>query len=211
MVRPFFTAALLLLAYMGIAAGVIALTLQIFPPLAIVCVVLIVIGFVPVMNSIARWAFRFAGIGEPVAPHELRRRLLEVNDWNAPVSVQQTKPHTFDVTWRYLDPHWWEQLSSANIHQLYTLRIKFNDEQHEVVLVDRLRAVQWGTGPSEVRIGLSGFTGVGLEWNRGAQYDLRESFMPDTRSTATFAQDAIKTPVMNTILQSGWSVRMALW
>jgi hypothetical protein len=62
MVRRFFSAVLLLLSYMAGAAGILVLTLAISLPLAIISVILIVIGFVPVMNTILQsgWDVRMA-------------------------------------------------------------------------------------------------------------------------------------------------------
>jgi hypothetical protein len=211
MVRRFLTAVLILLSYMAGGAVILALSLAIYPPLIFIGMIVIVIGLVPAMNSTARRAFFYQGMGEPVSLEELRRRLLEVNGWDAPVTVQQTKPNTFAVTWRYLDARWWELIAKAGISKLYTLQIKVNDARHEVVLVDKLRSVEWGIGPSEVHVGVSGFVGVLLEWEIGVQYGIRENFTLGEVYDYTFSNDEIKTPVMNTILQSGWNVRMAMW
>lgn len=210
-VRPFFTAVLVLLLYMGVAAVILALILAFSPPLTIVFVIGVIVGIVPALNSVARRAFYFKGHGEPVAPSELRRRLLDVNHQDAPVSVQQISPTTFEITWRFREARWWEALSQAGLSSLYVLQLKLDEQRQEVVLVDRMHTVRWGAAPSEVHVGTSRFLGVMTDWKLGAPLDFHESFTPDIRDTATFSPGVIKSPVLNIILASGWNVRMAMW
>jgi hypothetical protein len=110
----------------------------------------------PYLDFVAKRVFCYSGEGEPVGEDELRALILAINEFDAPVSVED-RGRKIVVTWKYNDAKWWELLAKAGLKQLYELHIKLNDQKKEAVLVDVLKTVAWCAGPTEVSVRASGF------------------------------------------------------
>jgi len=207
----------LMLLYMGVLALIIMPGALFYRgnDLAVIIIALAVtflgtIAFIPYLNFIARRVFHFPGEGEPVSGDELRARILEINEFDAPVIVQQRKGKLI-VTWRYIDARWWELLAKAGMTRIYELHIRFREDRREVMLIDVNKSVSWGAGPTGVRVSGGFFRGISFEYELGRQWGIRENLTPGKVYDYRFTPGEIRTPVMNTIIRSGWGVRLGMW
>jgi hypothetical protein len=173
-------------------------------------IVLIFVLFVPFFNASVRRVFHFAGIGKPISEAELRARILTLNDFDAPAVVEE-RGKKLVVTWRYVDARWWELLAKAGLTQTYECHIKLDPRRHEAIVIDVKRSVNWRTGPNDVSIGFFAFRGVDFSIEIGKQWGIREDFSVGKVYDYKFTTQQIKQPVVNTLLQSGWDVRFAMW
>jgi hypothetical protein len=172
--------------------------------------VLIVVGLVPYMAYVTRQVFYFPGQGPAVPEAELRRRVLEANQFDAPVMVAERGKELL-VTWKYVDAKWWELLAKAGLTRIYELHVKFDDARKEATLVDVKKSVSWRAGPTQVRLGGGFFRGVDLSFEIGQAWGIRENFQLGKVYEYKFVTSEIKSPVMNTILRSGWAVRFGIF
>ncbi|MFO7540721.1 MAG: hypothetical protein R6X32_22000, partial [Chloroflexota bacterium] len=181
-----------------------------FVALLLLMVVLIFVSFVPFLNIAIRRSFRFPGEGMPVSKSELRQVLLNINQFDVPVTAEE-RGDTIVFTWRYVDAKWWEILAKAGLKSVYECHVKLNDKKKTATLIDITRSVSWRAGPSGVELGWSGFRGVELGYEIGKAYGLKENFELGKIYDYQFSPQEIKNPVMNTILRHGWEVRFGMW
>ena len=172
--------------------------------------VLIIVGFIPYLNFVSKKVFYFRGEGDPIPEEELRALINDVNRFDVPVWVKEHGDKLI-VTWRYVDAKWWEILAHAGLEKVYELHIKFNDQKKEVTLIDVEKSVSWRAGPTQVRVSGGFFRGVIFALEIGKQWGIKENFQLGKVYDYKFTPQEIKTPVMNSILRSGWSVRFGMW
>ena len=177
---------------------------------AFAAVLMIGVGMIPYLNYVTKTVFRFKGKGRAVSEAELRAEIREINNLDVPIMVQE-RGRKLVITWRYVEARWWEILAKAGLTKVYELHVKFNEDREEVVLVDVLKSVAWRAGPAEVRLSGGFFRGVQFGFEVGKQWGIRESLKPGKIYEYTFSPQEIKSPVMNTVLQSGWDVRFGMW
>lgn len=154
------------------------------------------------------WLFK-TEVTPPVSLETLREEILAINTFKSPVVVNE-KNGKLIVTWNYLDAKWWEVFAKVGLKQTYELVLKFNDEKKEVKMIDISRTVSWRTGITDLRLHASYFRGIMMEYSIGKQWGIKENFSLGKIYDYKFTPSEIKTPVMNTILKSGWNVRFAL-
>ncbi|KKT71860.1 MAG: hypothetical protein UW63_C0006G0001, partial [Candidatus Uhrbacteria bacterium GW2011_GWF2_44_350] len=151
------------------------------------------------------WVFHGADV--PATPLEvLKNQLLEINSWDAPVEVKETK-NGLVFTWKYVDAKWWELFKKAGLIKVYELHAKFNENKDTVYLTDVSKTVSWGVGPTEVRISAQAIHGIQAGFDAAKQLGVKENFSLGTVMDYRFSPSEIKNPVMNTILKNGWDVK----
>jgi hypothetical protein len=172
--------------------------------------VLIIIGFIPYLDFVAKRAFHFTGEGRAVSEEELCTAIKGINHLEAPVMVQE-RGKKLVATWKYVDAKWWEVLAKAGLTKVYELHMKFDERKKEVVLIDVKKSVSWKAGPSEVRLWGGFFRGVEFSYEIGKRWGIKESFAPGGIYSYEFSPQEIKNPIMNSILRNGWDVRFGIW
>jgi hypothetical protein len=165
---------------------------------------------IPYLDFVAKRVFCYTGEGEPVGEDELRALILAINEFDAPVSVEE-RGKKIVVTWKYNDAKWWELLARAGLKRLYELHIKLNEEKKEAVLIDVLKTVAWRAGPTEVSVRASGFRGIYAGCQLGSRWGIKENFELGEVYSFKFKPSEIKSPIANSILRSGWRVRFGIW
>jgi hypothetical protein len=115
------------------------------------------------------------------------------------------------LTWKYVDARWWQVLSKAGLTRLYELHVKLDEKRHVATLIDVTRSVQWRAGPSQVYIGGRFGRGILAGYEIGEQWGIAENWELSVVFDYKFVPAEIKTPVMNTLLRSGWDVRFGIW
>jgi hypothetical protein len=154
--------------------------------------------------------FRFKGEGEPISGTELRAQIQAINQFDAPVMVEEHRGKLV-ATWKYVDAHWWELLAKAGLTKVYELHIKFDDAQRLVTLIDVSKTVSWRAGPTQVRLRGGFFRGVMLAYEIGKQWGIKENFELGKIYDYKFVPQEIKMPILNSILRSGWDARFGIW
>lgn len=207
----------LFLLYLACSALIEYLAFVIFGTIgAVLVLILVIFGIIPVLNIIIQSGFFFQGRGKPIPMNELKKLLTGINTYQAPVMAEK-KGDQLVVTWKYVDVKWWEILAKKlALKMLYELHIKFDDKKKEVKLIDVNRKVKWDVGFEGTRHGvakISGgfFRGVLFEYEIGKLWGIKENFRLGKVYDYKFVPREIKNPVLNTILRSGWNVRFALW
>lgn len=153
------------------------------------------------------WSFQ--GTGDPVHLEELRRRLLKINDLRGPVRALG-KGDKLIITWRYEEQQWCELLSRLGVVRLYELHCRFEPVTRTVLLVDRMRTADFLICPNQVHVG---FRRIPLPFFRVRPKRLGtvEQYAATAPHEYDFHPREIKSPVMGTILTSGWDVRFSLF
>jgi len=179
--------------------------------IAVGCVLPVIIGlFLPYLNFICRKVYRYRGEGDPISEKELREKILKINNFGHPVMVVHRKKKLV-VTWNYAEEKWREIFSAGGMKQAYHLYIKFNDREKEVILIDVLKSFSWRVGLSRATVRGGFFRGVDIDFEAGRTGPIDEVFSARSISGYRFSSREIKDPVSNTILKSGWDIRLAMW
>jgi hypothetical protein len=217
MLKRFLTVFGLMLLYMLVLAAVLLLGILLAGDndtliliMVLVMLVLATVIMVPYLDWAAKKVFRFRGEGEPVSGSKLRAQIQAINQFDAPVMIEERKGKLV-ATWKYLDAHWWELLAKAGLTKVYELHIKFDDAQHLVTLIDVTKTVSWRAGPTEVRLRGCVFRGIILAYEIGKQWGIKENFELGKVYDYKFVPQEIKMPIMNSALRSGWDVRFGIW
>jgi len=217
--KKFLLATAYVFGYLGAWALILLVGLRVFNPkvneggflmFVLVSTVVLLIGFLPYLNFSAKRAFYFKGEGPPLAMEELRKSILAINLASAPVMVME-KGREIIVTWNYLDAKWWEILAKAGFEKVYELHVKFNDAEKEVILIDVLKNVKWRLGPGHTKVSGGYFRGICAGFERGQRWGIKEDFRLGKIYDFKFSPSEIRNPVANTILNSGWSIRLGMW
>ncbi len=173
-------------------------------------ILLIFITYMPYFNWIMGKVYRFKGEGEPLPPAELRKKILELNEYDVPVMVKEKRKKLI-ITWKYVDAKWYELIAKAGLKKLYELHIKFKQDENLVTLIDVNKTVYWRAAPTQVKIRGGFFRGVMLHWEISKLWGLDENFKFRKIYDYKFTPSEIKNPVLNSILRSGWDVRFRMW
>jgi len=217
MLKRFLTVFGLMLLYMLVLAGILLLVILLAGEndtliliTVLVMMVLAVAIMVPYLDWAAKKVFCFKGEGEPISEAELRAQIQAINQFDAPVTVEERKDKLV-ATWKYVDARWWELLARAGLTKVYELHIKFDGAQHLVTLIDVTKTVSWRAGPTEVRLRGGFFRGIILAYEIGKQWGIKENWELGQVYDYKFVPQEIKMPIMNSILRSGWDVRFGIW
>lgn len=215
MMKRFGIAFLLILVYMGLwatpLAVIAALVDEDILAWIILSIALVIMATFPmVIDRIGKIAFSFKGIGAPVAIDALRKQIMEINLLDLPITAEE-KGEKIIVTWKYLDAKWWEIMSKQGRQESFKLIIKLDEKRHRATLIDVVTKMRWGAGPSGVRFGFSFFRGIYLNYSLGSAWGIKENFTLGKIYDFKFTSEEIHNPVMNTILRSGWDVRLGCW
>ena len=217
MVRRFLTVVGLVLLYMAILALIIFVAITIVGDdttgLLIVILASLLVsfgGFVPYLNWATRRAFTFRGEGQPVPLETLRAELKAINNFDAPVMVEERK-RKLVATWNYVDARWLELFAKAGLTKTYELHMKFDEARHTVTMVDKTEDASWSAGVSGGSFSGSASQGVLMAFEIGKQWGIKENFELGRVYDYRFVPSEIKMPILNSILRSGWDVRYGLW
>jgi hypothetical protein len=217
MLKRFLAVFGLMLLYMLVLAAVLLLAIllagdneTLILVTVLVMLVLAVVVMIPYLDWAAKRVFRFKGEGEPISGTELRAQIQAINQFDAPVMVEERQGKLV-ATWKYVDARWWELLAKAGLTKVYELHIKFDDAQRLVTLIDVNKTVFWRAGPTHVRLRGGFFRGVMLAYEVGKGWGIKENFELGKIYDYKFVPQEIKMPILNSILRSGWDARFGIW
>jgi hypothetical protein len=217
MVKRFLIAFALILLYMAVWAGLlygVILLAQEDEGLLLTAILammaFLILAFIPYLDQVTKRAFHFRGEGQPTPASTLRRQILAVNRFKAPVMAEE-RLYDLVLTWKYVDARWWRVLSKAGLTRLYELHVKLDEKRSVATLIDVRKSVRWRAGPTQVHVGRSVSRGILTGYEIGKQWGIAENWELGVVFDYKFVPAEIKTPVMNTILRSGWDVRFGIW
>ena len=217
MAKRFLTVFGLILLYMAVLALILFLAITIAgddeTALLIVMLAALVLSFgafVPYLNWAIKRAFHFRGEGQPVPLDTLRAQIQGINDFDAPVMIEERKDKLV-ATWKYVDASWLELFAKAGLTKSYELQMKFDEARHTVTMVDRTKQASWRAGMSGGSGSASASQGVVMAYEVGKQWGIKRSFELGKIYDYKFVPSEIKLPILNSILRSGWDVRYGMW
>lgn len=165
--------------------------------------------FFPALAVIINKVWFFSGKGEPISLERLQQLLLEMNDFNAPVSVQKQRKKII-VTWRHQDQAWCELLEQTKMKKLYELWIRFDNSTKTATMTDKYRSVDWTLSPIKLKTGWLALSKPYFQVETGADWGV-ENYVDSHPEDYRFSPNEIKSPVLNTIIKHGWNVRFSLF
>lgn len=169
----------------------------------------VVLVLIPLGNKLLKMVWSFRATAEPVPLEQLREQLLAVNQLACPVRATARR-HRIILTWRNDEAPWCEVLSHRDLHHIYELRCRFDAHTHTVFLIDRIRAVDFVICPDHVKIGFARIC-LPFLWRRLGRPKTIDQYPSLEAYDYDFHPREIKTPVLGTILASGWNVRFSLF
>ncbi len=166
-------------------------------------------SFIPLLSILIKKIWFFQGEGVPVTQEVLEERLLAVNATANPVRVI-TRRKKLIITWRYKETEWCELFSRLGMSRIYELHCRFDRSTGTVLLADRIRSADFLICPDNVKIG---FPRIPLPflWGQTGRHATVEQYATTEAFEYNFHPKEIKSPVMGTILASGWNVRFTLF
>jgi len=165
--------------------------------------------FFPALAIIIKKAWYFEGKSEPVALDKLQKILLEINKFDAPVSVQSQRKNII-FTWRHQDQSWCQLLEDAKLKKLYELWIYFDNRTKTVTMTDKYRSADWTLSPIKLETGWFAYSKPYFRIATGNAWGV-ENYADSSPQDYSFSPNEIKSPVLNTIIKNGWNVRFSLF
>ena len=170
---------------------------------------LAILVLIPVANVVLKKIWFFQGSGEPVSLEQIRQRLLTVNAMDCPVAAM-AKRRTLILTWRFRETRWCELFSRLGLNRLYELHCRFDADTRTVYLIDRVRSADFLICPDQIKTGRSGIP-LPLLRARSKRLATLAQYATLAEHEYVFHPREIKSPVLGTILASGWHVRFSLF
>ena len=165
--------------------------------------------FFPALAIIIKKAWYFEGKKEPIALDQLKQILLEINTFNAPVSVQNLKKNIM-ITWRHHDQIWCELLEEAKLKKMYELWLHFDNSTKTVTMSDKYRSIDWTLSPIKLETGWFAYSKPYFKVATGKAWGV-ENYKDSDSNDYNFSPNEIKSPVLNTIIKNGWNIRFNLF
>ncbi|WP_028582800.1 hypothetical protein [Desulfogranum japonicum] len=171
--------------------------------------VLLILG-IPILQKATRRICHYPGTGDPVSENILRQKIQEINDFDSPIQALE-KGKNLIVRWNYVDAKWWGILSRRGMKKTYELKIRFNDTTKTATLVDIIKMVSFGKGPTSARYSFFYACGLWVFNESEIAWGLTDNFKIGKVYEYSFSDSEIKVPVINTINVNGWAVEFSLW
>lgn len=176
---------------------------------ALIWALLVLLSLGPALSMIIRKIWFFKGEGEPVPLEALRTALLMLNKGKGPLLVTE-KRKGLVITWNYKDPKWCRLMDRREINRLHELHLVFNNATKTVELSDKSRSLQIMICSEKIKTGLLRKPALLLGVKIGDRICI-DSYTTTSELEYAFHPREIKSPVMGSILQSGWNVRFHLF
>ncbi len=167
-------------------------------------------SWIPFMIWAAARVFVYPGEGNPVSEEELRKQILEINSFDAPVRVKE-KGKKLSISWNYVDAKWFGIISKSHLSKHYELLIRFNNKTKTATLIDIQKEISFGLNPGEFKLRGGFFRGISFTYEKGIAWGITDNFKIGKVYDYKFTNAEIKTPVMNTIIRNGWTVKMGIF
>lgn len=170
---------------------------------------LIPVVLLAVANQLVQRIWFFRGQGQPISLDQLRQRLLAINAIACPVAAVR-KGKRLVITWRYGELQWCELFSRLGKPRLEELHCRFDADTRTVYLMDRYRKADFLICPDRVKTGRQRLP-LPLLRARSKRLAAIENYANLAAHDYAFVLRELKSPVLGTILASGWHVRFTLF
>ena len=94
--------------------------------------------------------------------------------------------------------------------KLYELWLSFDNNTKTVSMTDKYRSVDWTLSPIKLKTGWFALRKPYFRVETGEAWGV-ENYVDSDPDTYSFSPNEIKSPVLNTIVKSGWNVRFSLF
>ena len=141
---------------------------------------------------------------EPVGVHDLRTALLGLNRDSAPWHVRDGAEDDCDLLaeWRIVDAQWYGVFLEYGLSKVFRVKLKFDEEDHEVRNVDESATVEWRNGIPYVARSWS--RGQINEIDSGRGVGFTEEGQLGEIYNYKFRSSEIKDPLRDAVTEHGW-------
>ena len=186
-----------------------------YVPHIIIFILLYFLVLIPLWFRVASWAATVLpkpGV-EPVSEAELRQRLLALNETDSPLQVVEGKKGTMDIVWRLADAKWAGLMSLHKIQRTQIIRIQLSGDEAACRAIDIAKTIRGSADAQTLHLGFS------FDFFRGIvfyqkEYEIQYGLIFKEGGLAidrvyeyTFSHAEMKSPVMQIVLNSGWSYK----
>jgi len=153
----------------------------------------------------------------PVSGPELRRRLLAINELDAPYAVQEETPGgRIVVTWRFADARWVELARVRGMRATHRILIELDESKRVARPTEQVSRVDWSAGLDGAGVSwrtMAGIVFFQYEHQRvfGLQLDPQGRFTPQLSYAYTFNLQEMKAPFTAAVTTAGWGWRPTAW
>lgn len=161
---------------------------------------------VPVVLRCIRWAWFFPTTHDPVSREALIAALAEVNSLRGPVKAIQRR-NVLALTWKYDHEGWYEHLVRADLRRIPEVSLRFDAATRTVTMRDLQRRVDWSISPKRVTTGWWAARRPFFHFVATPEATIARRLNDPPSAEFAFTREAMKYPICNTILESGWNIR----
>jgi hypothetical protein len=147
----------------------------------------------------------------PISAEDLQTLLLDLNNLDTPIAVKQKRRGYLIAEWKLADAQWTGLFEKAGLSIAHSLRMRLDWENRIVRAIDISRRIRWSAGVPKPAFSFSFFRGIVFyQVETGVQYGLLHKegrWVFDRAYQYKFNINEIKRPIVEAILQSGWTFR----
>ena len=156
-----------------------------------------------------------AGVA-PLVESDLRWRLEQLGADASAMLVRQTGDGLLDVSWRYGEARWIDMMRIHNVKRATKLTLQFDEAARVVRVREYWSAFDASAGLDGARFEWTAATGMQFfqfESKKvfGAQLEADGRPTGELSATLSFDLQALKGPVVETVLASGWTWKPVVW
>jgi hypothetical protein len=146
----------------------------------------------------------------PAAEAELRRRLLAVNEEDAPFTVAPWKGGRMRVEWRLADARWTHLLQKNRVLKVERLTLALDGRSHKARVVESSMSTRGSAGLSGLLASFGGwmgirFYGADMAKEYGLAYEPGRGWRLDKAYEYRFSAAELKAPFLAAVTESGWT------
>ena len=167
-------------------------------------------GFIWFLHHSTQNVFYFQGQGQPLALTDLQDQLMRVNNFDAPVKIDQ-KDDQLIARWNYDSSNWWKTFQEMNLRTSTEIMLSFDEEEKLVTMTSKRKSLKLGENNTDVKVGSGFFSGAVFNYQISETWGIKENFQSESDQQYAFTSSEITNPLLNEILNSGWDVNFGIW
>jgi hypothetical protein len=145
----------------------------------------------------------------PLPADEVRRRILALNRETAPFQIVDGASEGVDLIaeWKIVDAAWYEIFAKAGLEKVFRIRMKFDEQEHELRTKDEELTVEWRAGVPSLQLSRSKTIGQSQSIQFGTRYGFTEELRPGEIYTYHFSTGEMKDPIQDVVTGCGWTYK----
>lgn len=168
---------------------------------------LVLLSLLPALSYLTRKIWFIEGQGAMLPLEKLQQTLLGFNNAENPVHCS-TKKKKIIANWNYEEKTWCLQMHKAEISKFYELHLEFHEAVKTVIVRDRVRSLDILYCP-DLKLGFWAKPSLTL-WSSYSPKRSLAIATDYTHASGLFKHHELKSMVVGTIVENGWSVRYSL-